>query len=217
VNWVSDIGYLASALVFTSFCMRTMIPLRIAAICSNLAFICYGTLGGIYPVLILHCLLLPMNLWRTSQTFRMIRSIKGAAVGDGVSNWLLPFLKFRRCQAGEVLFRIDDPGDRLFLILDGQVLLEGTDMVLTSGMILGEMALFSASQRRTQTARCLTAAELGWITRDEIAQLCFRNPAIAFHFLSLMTKRLTENMEKLQAAQFTHARAQDLPPAAAEI
>lgn len=208
-NWVLDIGYLASALVFTSFCMRTMIPLRIAAICSNIAFICYGALGGIYPVLILHCFLLPMNLWRTSQTFRMIRRIKGAAAGDGSSGWLLPFLKFRRCEAGEVVFRKNDPGDRLFLILEGQVLLEDSGMTLIPGTILGEMALFSAAQRRTQTASCLTAAELGWITRDELAQLFFQNPAIAFHFLSLITQRLTDNMEKLQAAQFTRAEASD--------
>lgn len=69
--WVSDIGYLASAFVFAGFCMHTMIPLRVAAICSNITFIAYGALGGIYPVLILHLLLLPMNIWHISQTLRL--------------------------------------------------------------------------------------------------------------------------------------------------
>jgi CRP/FNR family transcriptional regulator, cyclic AMP receptor protein len=32
-------GYFASALVFATFCMKTMIPLRIAAIGSNIAFV----------------------------------------------------------------------------------------------------------------------------------------------------------------------------------
>ena len=53
-NWVQAAGYAASALVLVTFCMRTMIPLRIAAVCSNLAFIVYGFYAQLYPVLFLH-------------------------------------------------------------------------------------------------------------------------------------------------------------------
>jgi CRP/FNR family cyclic AMP-dependent transcriptional regulator len=42
MNWIEAAGYLASALVLATFCMKTMIPLRGAAICSNVAFIVYG-------------------------------------------------------------------------------------------------------------------------------------------------------------------------------
>ena len=38
------IGYLASALVLAAFCMKEMIPLRVVAICSNIAFLVYGTI-----------------------------------------------------------------------------------------------------------------------------------------------------------------------------
>ena len=62
MNWVVGIGYLASALVFATFCMRTMIPLRLAAICSNIAFVVYGFFGGIYPVLLLHVVLLATSI-----------------------------------------------------------------------------------------------------------------------------------------------------------
>ncbi len=58
------LGYAASLLVLATFCMRDMVSLRALAIASNLAFIGYAALVGIHPVLMLHALLLPMNVWR---------------------------------------------------------------------------------------------------------------------------------------------------------
>jgi hypothetical protein len=37
IKWVDAAGYLASFLVFATFCMRTMIALRVAAIGSNVS------------------------------------------------------------------------------------------------------------------------------------------------------------------------------------
>ena len=64
------LGYLASLLVLATFSVRGMVALRILAIASNLAFIGYAALAQIYPVLLLHVLLLPMNLSRLSQARR---------------------------------------------------------------------------------------------------------------------------------------------------
>src|SRR5688500_17938870 len=61
MTWVEAAGYLASALVLATFCMKTMIPLRSAAVVSNVAFIVYGFYDEVYPVLILHAVLLPLN------------------------------------------------------------------------------------------------------------------------------------------------------------
>jgi hypothetical protein len=61
------VGYLASLLVLATFCMRDMIALRTVAIASNVAFIAYGWLVGIDPVLVLHVVLLPTNVWRLAQ------------------------------------------------------------------------------------------------------------------------------------------------------
>ena len=58
------IGYVASALVLATFCMRDMATLRCVAIVSNLAFIVYGAMAGLGPVLLLHLLLLPINVLR---------------------------------------------------------------------------------------------------------------------------------------------------------
>jgi hypothetical protein len=71
VSFTEPLGYLASALVLATFCMRDMGRLRWMAIASNLAFIAYGALADVGPVLLLHLLLLPVNVqrlvaWRSS-------------------------------------------------------------------------------------------------------------------------------------------------------
>ena len=73
MNFIEPIGYLASALVLATFCMRDMAALRCMAIASNLAFIAYGALADLGPVLLLHLLLLPVNVlrltgWRTKKS-----------------------------------------------------------------------------------------------------------------------------------------------------
>jgi hypothetical protein len=60
--WIDGLGFCASTAVLAGFCMTTMVPLRSFAIASNVLFICYGMFGHIYPVLLLHLALLPINL-----------------------------------------------------------------------------------------------------------------------------------------------------------
>ena len=64
---VDGIGFCASLAVLASFCMTTILPLRILALASNVLFILYGVLGNIYPVLLLHVVLLPINLIKLHQ------------------------------------------------------------------------------------------------------------------------------------------------------
>jgi CRP/FNR family transcriptional regulator, cyclic AMP receptor protein len=71
MSFTEPLGYLASVLVLATFCMRDMVALRCMAIASNLAFIAYGALADVGPVLLLHLLLLPVNVqrlvaWRSS-------------------------------------------------------------------------------------------------------------------------------------------------------
>ena len=61
---VDLIGYVASSLVFTTFYVKNMLALRFVAIGSNLAFILYAFLCSLYPIFILHTVLLPLNLYR---------------------------------------------------------------------------------------------------------------------------------------------------------
>jgi hypothetical protein len=64
---IDAIGYLAAGLVLATFSMRSMTGLRCVAIASNLAFITYGYVGELMPVLLLHALLLPVNVVRLSE------------------------------------------------------------------------------------------------------------------------------------------------------
>jgi hypothetical protein len=57
-------GYFASTMVFLAFMTKDMRVLRVLAIFSNFAFISYGVLAWLPPVLFLHSLLLPINLFR---------------------------------------------------------------------------------------------------------------------------------------------------------
>ena len=82
------IGYLASLLVLMTFCMSGMVPLRAVAIASNVAFIGYAALVGISPVLVLHALLLPMNVYRLLEAVRERR--RDRAVARGIPADLAP-------------------------------------------------------------------------------------------------------------------------------
>ena len=63
-------GYVASALVLATFAMQSMRPLRITAIASNLAFISYAAAANLHPIIILHSVLLPLNIYRLTQIER---------------------------------------------------------------------------------------------------------------------------------------------------
>ena len=73
------LGFLAAGLVLVTFGMRTMVPMRIAAIASNLAFIAYGVSLELTPVWLLHGILLPLNANRLLEARRPRR--RGRSVG----------------------------------------------------------------------------------------------------------------------------------------
>ena len=64
MNGADLFGYAASILVFGTFYMKRMMPLRLTAIASNLAFISYAWAYGLTPILVLHAALLPLNIMR---------------------------------------------------------------------------------------------------------------------------------------------------------
>jgi hypothetical protein len=61
---IDALGYAASLAVLATFPMRSMLPLRVVAIASNILFLTYGYLAHIPPVLFLHAMLLPINIVR---------------------------------------------------------------------------------------------------------------------------------------------------------
>ena len=64
------VGFAAAGLVLLTFTTKEMRQLRLIALISNVAFITYGVLGWLPPVIVLHVVLLPVNLLRLLQLQR---------------------------------------------------------------------------------------------------------------------------------------------------
>jgi hypothetical protein len=77
------LGYAASCAVLASFLMRTMIPLRLVAILSNILFLSFGYIQNIHPVLFLHLALLPINGFWPCGNLRASNWSKGPFSEDG--------------------------------------------------------------------------------------------------------------------------------------
>jgi CRP/FNR family transcriptional regulator, cyclic AMP receptor protein len=191
-------GYIAAVLVFLTFYMKTMIPLRIVGICSNCAFIVYGYLGGLYPVLILHLILLPLNGLRLREMLRLTRQVREAAQGDLKMDWLKPFTSTRRIGSGDILFRKGDPAKALYFSVSGRYRVTELGIDIHPGQVVGELALFAPDQLRTQTLECTESGELLQITYEQVRQLYFQNPNFGFYFVQLITRRLFENAARLE-------------------
>lgn len=192
-------GYLAALLVFLTFYMKTMIPLRIVGICSNCAFIVYGYLGGLYPVLILHLVLLPLNGLRLREMLRLTKQVRGAARTDLKMDWLKPFTSARRIAAGDILFRKGDVASALYFIVSGRYRLTELGIDILAGQVVGELALLAPDQLRTQTLECSENGEVLQITYDQVRQLYYQNPQFGFYFLQLSTRRLFQNIARLES------------------
>ena len=193
MSWISLVGYAASSVVLATFCMKTMRPLRIAALASNVLFAAYGLLGGIYPVLILHLVLFPINLARLLQLQRLTRRVAAADTGDLSMADLLPFMHHRRIRAGATVFSIGDVADRLYYIDSGQVEITDLGVSRGAGEVFGEIGLFTPDRRRTATVVAVTDCDLYDLSEAKARELYFQNPKFGFAVLRLITMRLVEN------------------------
>jgi hypothetical protein len=61
---VELLGWAAAGLTLAMFICRDMLRLRALALAANMAFIGYGLSAGLWPVVTLHLLLVPLNLQR---------------------------------------------------------------------------------------------------------------------------------------------------------
>src|ERR1700722_18812238 len=204
-------GYLAAVLVFLTFYMKTMVPLRVVGICSNCIFITYAYLGDLHPVLILHLILLPLNALRLREMLRLVRQVRGAAQGEFNMDWLKPFTHARRFTSGDVLFRKGDVADAMYFVVSGRFRLAEIGKDISSGQIVGELGLLAPDQSRTQTLQCVENGEMLQITYEQVKQLYYQNPQFGFYFLQLSTRRLFENISLLERdlAACRAARASD--------
>ena len=188
------LGYVAAACVFVTFYMKTMVPLRIAGIVSNVLFIGYGYAVDAYPVLILHVVLLPLNILRLHQMLTLIRQVEEATRGELHMDWVRPFSSTRNVAVGEVLFHRGDPANEMFFVVSGRFRVTERSIDLEAGDVFGELGLLHAGQTRSAGVECMEAGQLLRIGYDQVKQLYLQNPKFGFYFLSLVSQRLFHNL-----------------------
>ena len=197
MTWTEGVGYVASVLVFSTFYMKTMIPLRSVAIASNLAFITYGFAGHLYPVLVLHLLLLPLNVMRLLQILRLVREIGHASTDRFSFEAMIPFLTRRSFPAGQSLFRQGDRADTLYLLSQGSIRLPEIGVTVSeTGAMIGEIGLFSPTHQRTASAICETDVVAFTLTEESVLQHYFQNPRFGFFLVQQVIHRLLEDWSR---------------------
>ena len=203
MSWVEILGYAASAAVFATFCMSTMIPLRIVALGSNILFCAYGYLDHLYPVVVLHSMLFPVNLLRLIQFQRLIQDVRDAHREDLPIQSLLPFMKVREIAAGETLIRKGEKADALYFLADGTLEIIESGKILEPGAVLGEIGVFARAQERTATIVCRTKCKLYALSESKAKQIFFQDKSFGFAIMQLIINRLLENNRELQEAKET--------------
>jgi len=190
------LGLVAAALYFTSYVMKSMLPLRALALASNIVFIAYGYFQSSLPELVLHSVLLPLNARRMWEIRKLTKEIARATQDSPVSQWLLPHMTRRAFKAGEVLYRKGDLADEVVYIASGQLRLQEHDQVLGPGELIGEIGLFSPDKKRTQSIICETDGELYRMTDEMIYRLYYQNPRLGFYFMRLIVERLLRDIRR---------------------
>jgi hypothetical protein len=202
-------SFFASIFVVATLSMRTMIPLRVFAILTNILLISTAIPTHNYPTMILHAVLLPLNSYRLHQMLQLVRDVKRSVNSDLSMEWLRPFMTERKCAAGEVLFYKDEKAESMFYIVSGRFRLVESGIELPVGAIVGELGMLSPSNVRTQTLECVEAGMILSVSYAQVEQLYVQNPAFGFYFLRLASARLFQNLDALEKriAQLTAAAA----------
>lgn len=196
---MQSVAWFAAGLVFLSFFMKTIVPLRTIAIGSNVVFIVYALLGIYYdvfdkvlPILVLHLALLPLNLHRLQQVKATIKSLHDIKSNQQSIESLVPYMKNERVPQGQRLFSKGDAANCLYLIRSGTLELPEISKTLGAGSVLGEVGVFSREARRTTSAVCVEDCELFSITAEKVMELFYQEPRFGFYIVRLLSQHLTD-------------------------
>jgi sigma-B regulation protein RsbU (phosphoserine phosphatase) len=115
--------------------------------------------------------------------------------------FLVSAMNHMEYQAGTILFREGEQGDRLYIILSGQVEIVkalGTPEEQLLGIrgpsdFFGEMSLLIPNGLRTASVRAGTLVQLLELSHAELQGLITRRPSLAFEFVRVLSLRLQES------------------------
>jgi CRP/FNR family transcriptional regulator, cyclic AMP receptor protein len=191
--WLVIAGWVAALLVFSTFFMKTMIPLRVVGIASNVAFMSYALLGlvysdfgRLYPIFVLHACLLPLNVIRLRQVRGLVQAVRTASDDDAIQA-LVPYMKTESHASGDVLFRLGDRADKMYMIQRGRVFFPEIGKHVAAGAVFGEVGLIAARGTRSLTALCEGDCRLSTITKERALELYYQNPTFGMFLLRLVS------------------------------
>jgi hypothetical protein len=188
----------ASIFLVATSTMRTMIPLRLFSILTNLVLIATASLSHNYLVIPVQLAMLVLNSYRLHQMLQLVRDVKRSVSGDLSMDWLKPFMTERKCAAGDMLFYKDEKAEDMLYIVSGRFRLVESGIELPVGAIVGELGMLSPSNMRTQSLECIEAGMILSVSYDQVEQLYVQNPAFGFYFLKLASARLFQNLDTLE-------------------
>lgn len=199
---MQTVAWLAAGLVFMSFFMKTIVPLRTLAIASNVAFIGYALLGihyGVFdkvlPILVLHLALLPLNILRLRQVKQTIHKVRAVSRANPSLEFLIPYMQREAVRQGEHLFRKGDEANRLFLLQKGRVVFTEIGKVAVAGDVFGEVGIFAENQQRTSSALCEEDCELFSITGEKAIELFYQDPSFGFFIVRALARYVAEGVD----------------------
>lgn len=194
--------WVAAGLVFVSFFMKTIVPLRKLAIASNVAFICYALMGinfGIFdkvlPIFVLHIALLFLNIFRLREVQNTIRSIQAMTREHASLDALTPYMKRESMKRGQWLFKKGDLADRLYVLKKGRIKLVEFDKILEAGAVFGEVGIFSENEARTSSAFSEDDSELYSLTSEKAVELFYQDPRFGFYIVRALARYVSEGID----------------------
>lgn len=115
-----------------------------------------------------------------------------------------------RLNRGEILFAEGEPGDRLYVILDGKIKIgqtssdgrESLQAVLGPGEMFGELSLFDPGFRQS-TATALTEARLIGLGNQDLKPWLTGRPEVASALLQALARRLRRTNEAMADLVFS--------------
>jgi CRP/FNR family cyclic AMP-dependent transcriptional regulator len=123
-------------------------------------------------------------------------------MADDPSNDSADLLRF---DAGKVVFREGDPGDAVYVVLDGKVDLRVNGQLVETvgpGGILGEMALIEQAPR-VASATARTGCDLLPISETRFMSMIQQTPHFALQIMKVMASRLRRMNVRLTAPRKT--------------
>ena len=132
-----------------------------------------------------------------------------AALTDAETRELLKHAHVRRLSANDIVFRKDDPGDGLYGVLAGRIVVtvesaEGKELILNMfgpGEFFGEIALLDG-KGRTATATARESSELLFLSRADFLPFLRQRHEAAVRIIAFLCERLRRTTDMVEDSAF---------------